>query len=92
MSQRRRSVIKHLEDILAAFEVHDNTGSLPEMFCEAKDMLKLPPLSLDPVSELVNQNSVSLGEVLTNLSSLKEQVNSSVLSLTSKIPPLVQSH
>ena len=85
MSQCRRSVIKRLEDILAAFEVHDNTGSLPEMSCEAKDMLKLPPLSLDPVSELVNQNSVSLGEVLTNLSSLKEQVNSSVLSLISKI-------
>ena len=90
MSQRRRSVIKHLEDILAEFEVLDSTDSLPEMFCEAKDKLKLPPLSLDPVSELVNQNSVSLGEVLTNLSSLKEQVNSSVLSLTCKIS-IVQS-
>ncbi len=88
VSQRRRSAIKHLEDILAAFEALDTTASLPEMFCEAKDLLKLPPLSLDPVSELVNQNSDSISEVLTNLSSLKEQLDSSVLSLTTKISTL----
>ena len=88
VSQRRRSAIKYLEDILAAFEALDTTASLPEMFCEAKDMLKLPSLSLDPVSELVNQNSDSLSEVLTNLSSLKEQLGSSVQSLTTKISTL----
>ena len=62
--------------------------------CEASDLLRLPPLSLDPVAEQVNCNSQSLKnlgglvERLENkLSSLLDSTQHSYATVASSVPP-----
>ena len=59
-SDRRSQLAANLEDIIHFFEVLDSVGKIPPLFCEASDLLRLPPLSLDPLAEEVRSNSVSL--------------------------------
>ena len=49
-SERSCQLVADLEDILSAFEALDAREELPDIFCEATDLLKLPPICLDPVS------------------------------------------
>jgi len=46
-----------LEDILSAFDTLDSSNNLSDVFCEAADLLLLPPICLDPVSEQVAVNT-----------------------------------
>ena len=48
-SDKRSQCIANLDDILKAFEVLDADNLIPLIFCEASDLLRLPPLSLDPI-------------------------------------------
>ena len=43
-----------------AFDALDTNNLIPQIFCEASDFVKLPPISLDPVAEQVELNSKSL--------------------------------
>ena len=45
---------------LAAFAKLDDKGSIPMIFCEASDLVLLPPIVTDPVCEMVHENSRSL--------------------------------
>ena len=80
-SDKRSQCIANLDDILKAFEVLDADNLIPLIFCEASDLLRLPPLSLDPIGEQVHANS----EVLVTL-------KSSIASLELKIGSLIESY
>ena len=80
-SDKRSQCIANLDDILKAFEDLDADNLIPLIFCEASDLLRLPPLSLDPIGEQVHANS----EVLVTL-------KSSIASLELKIGSLIESY
>ena len=50
----------NLDDVIQFFNILDSVGRIPPLYCEASDILRLPPLSLDPVAEQVSFNSQSL--------------------------------
>ena len=50
----------NLDDIIQFFNILDSVGRIPPLYCEASDLLRLPPLSLDPVAEQVSCNSQSV--------------------------------
>ncbi len=60
----------------------DLSFHVPLMYCEANDLLKLPPLALDPVSEQLSENCKSLSKVDASVQELKNQLNSTRASLS----------
>ena len=46
--------------LIAAFAKLDDNSSIPMIFCEASDLVLLPPIVTDPVCEMVHENSRSL--------------------------------
>lgn len=91
--QARRSVDTVFSDIISAFDKLDLGNSLPDIFCEANDLLLLPCLDLDPVSkqlELNTQAVKALSSTINNLpkdhlTPLLEQVSSRFDSVTAVI-------
>ena len=91
-------LVANLENILQAFQSLDSLNQVPSIYCEAVDLLQLPPLSLDPVAEQVKSNSLALktltstiedlSKKLTSLgSTLKQPVASSFASVVSSGSP-----
>ena len=68
------TLIANLDYLLQAFHRLDSTDEVPKFYCEALHLLKLPPLSLDPIAEQVKLNS----SVLKTLSSTIEELNRSL--------------
>ena len=64
-SDKRKQLTADIEDLLLAFDALDSNNSIPPIYCEAGDLYKLPPISLDPLAEQVEKNA----QVLTNLTS-----------------------
>ena len=56
-SQKRSQAAADLDDILVAFDKLDEIDKLPEIFCEAVDLVLLPPLVADSCTELIQHNS-----------------------------------
>ena len=50
-SDRRSQLEANLADLLGACDIFDSSDSLPTICCEVTSLLRLPPLSLDPVAE-----------------------------------------
>ena len=50
-SEKRSQSAAELNDIVEAFSALDALDKLPTMYCEANDLLKLLPITIDPVSE-----------------------------------------
>ena len=73
----------HIDDIIRAFEVLDLDNSIPSIFCEASELLKLPPLSLDPIGEQVHANTEALVNLKSSIAclSIRSLVSLSHLSL-----------
>ena len=59
----------NLDDLIQMFDALDSTVRIPPIYCEASDLLRLPPLSLDPVGEQVQCNSQNLTSVVERLES-----------------------
>ena len=59
-SDRRAQLEADLVDVLAAFDLLDSKALIPPIFCEASELYRLPSLSLDPVSEQVQDNTKAL--------------------------------
>ena len=49
-----------LADIVAAFDKLDSIERIPSIHCEATDLIKLPSLTLDPVSKKLDENNTTL--------------------------------
>ena len=63
----------------------DATDSIPVIFCEAADLLTLPPISLDPVGEQVHANTHVLQTLNSTVLAIEEKI-SSLLSVSSVLP------
>ena len=57
VSEKWSQAAAYLDDILVAFDKLDETDKLPEIFCEAVDLVLLPPIVADSCTELVQRNS-----------------------------------
>ena len=66
----------NLEDILQMFEALDSIEKIPHIHCEAFDLLRLPPLSLDPVAEQVQCNSQTLKSLASVIEKLENKLSS----------------
>ena len=86
-SDRRSQLSANLADLLQAFHHLDSTDKVSKFYFEALHLLKLPPLSLDPIAEQVKLNS----SVLKTLSSTIEELNRKISSLGNIQPPSATS-
>lgn len=59
-SEKCSQAAANLQDILEAFGRPDKS---PLIYCEAADLVKLPPISPDSTSELVMMNGACLAEI-----------------------------
>ena len=67
-SENRSQLVANIEDIIAAFDALDTKDLIPPVFCEASDLYRLPPISLDSVAEQVQLNTQAV-EALYRFSS-----------------------
>ena len=51
---------------------------IPVIYCEALELLKLPPLALDPVAEQVQRNSQIVQALISNVQSLEKKLSSHI--------------
>ena len=79
-SERRSQLEAHLKDILDAFDVLDSSDSIPTICCEATSLLRIPPLSLDPVAEQVHSNSQTLEALFCVINGLEKKLSDFILS------------
>ena len=66
------SFAANLDDIMQVLDALDSSYLIPAIHCEAFELLKLPPLSLDPVAEQVQSNSQALQVLIYSGQSRKE--------------------
>ena len=59
-SEKRSQAAADLEDILLAFTKLDEVDKIPQIFCEASELVQLPPISVDPIGEMISGNAASL--------------------------------
>ena len=60
---------------MQALDVLDSLNLIPAMYCEAADLLNMPSLSLDPVSEQVALNSQALESLIATVARLDGQLS-----------------
>ncbi len=84
-SERCSQLTADLEDALSTFEYLDSTEKLPTIFCEANDLIRLSPLSMDPVVEQIQVNSKAVGKLDASVKELKDQLSSTVSALPREI-------
>ncbi len=80
-SEKRSQAVADLDDILLAFDKLDDVDKIPEIFCEASELVKLPPIATDPIGELITSNASSLNVIEDKISQLQVEVN----TLSSKV-------
>lgn len=72
-----------MDDILSAFVALESLDKLPSIYCKATELLNLPTLSLDPVSEQLRDSCTSLASKLElSIQELKEHLSSTRASLS----------
>ena len=99
-SDRRSQVAANLEDILQMFEALDSLEKIPHIHCEAFDLLRLPPISLNPVAEQVQCNSQTLKSLASVIEKLKNKLSSfidspkqqSYATMASSVPSAPAQH
>lgn len=85
-SEKRSQASADLEDILLAFDKLDDVDKIPLIFCEATDLVKLPPIAADPISEMVSGNAASLKELDERISELQVALQKLASRFESNIP------
>ena len=80
-SDKRSPLCANLDDILLAFDALDSNDSVPLIYCEASELFKLPPISLDPLAEQVERNSQTLNTLVSAVTSLENKLTSSMPSI-----------
>ena len=75
-SDRRSQLVANLNDLLQAFQCLDTTDQVPPIYCEAVDLLMLPPLALDPIAEQVKSNSLILKSLTSTIENLSQKLTS----------------
>ena len=75
-SDKRSQLTANLDDILQALEVLDTSDSIPTICCEATQLHRIPPLSLDPVAEQVHCNSQALKALSSSIEGFEKKLSS----------------
>jgi len=83
-SEKCTQAAADLEDILLAFSKLDEADKIPQIFCEATDLVKLPPIAAYPISDLVLGNKACLQEIEGKISQLHAQITA-LQESTSKV-------
>ena len=88
-SDRRAQIEADLDDVLAAFDLLDSKALIPPIlnFCEASELYRLPSLSLDPVSEQVQDNTKALLSLTSVVNSIEKKTSSFFETSASTFPP-----
>ena len=63
---------------------------IPLIYCEATELVKLPPVAVDPVSELVSSNNVCLKDIEGKVSQLQDQL-ANLQVLTAKVESCIST-
>ena len=85
-SDKRLQVSADFDDILSWFECLDSLEKIPPIFCEALDLIKLPPLSLDPISEQVRDNSLLIKSLSKSIQGMEMKMTSFLERSSSSSP------
>ena len=80
-SDTRSQLMANLEDLLQALDTLDSSGLLPSICCEATQLYRIPPISLDQFAEEVHSNTKAL-----------KDLSSTIACLDKKVTSLVESH
>ena len=62
------------DDLISVFDTYHGDDSLPDMFCEACDLLALPSLELDPVSKQREANTKVFQSLCISVESLPSKI------------------
>ena len=65
--EKRSQAMADLEDLICADKL-DELDKIPEIFCEATDLVTLPPIVIDDCTAIVQQNNDSLELIKSKLS------------------------
>ena len=76
-SDKCSQLTANIEDLIQAFDTLDSSDSIPSIYCEANDLLLMPPLSLDPTAEQVQQNTKVLQNLVSKVESLEKMLSTS---------------
>ena len=74
-SEKRTQAAADLEDLLQTFDKLDEFDKIPAIFCEATDLVTLPPIVVENCTAIVQQNSASLDNITSKLDSLSHEVS-----------------
>ena len=77
-SDKRSQLAANVDDLAEAFVALDSSDLIPGIYCEATDLLRIPSLSLDPVSEKVETNTLSLNDLVAKVDCLEAKIASLV--------------
>ena len=77
-SDKRSQLAANVDDLAEAFVALDSSDLIPGIYCEATDLLRIPSLSLDPVSEKVETNTLSLNDLVAKVGCLEAKIASLV--------------
>ena len=69
-SDKRPVVDALLDDILVVFDKLDTVDKLPAIYCEAKELIRLPSLVIDPISVKLDSHTVSLNSLTSKVENL----------------------
>ena len=89
-SEKRSQAAADLDDILHAFSKLDEVDKIPEIFCEATELVKLPPVATNLIGELIAVNAASLKVIEDKISQLQVDLtgmSSNLESSSFSIPP-----
>ena len=64
-----------IKDLLYAFDKLDSSDQIPPIFCEAVDLLKLPPFVTDLPAATVHESNLRIKDLQTNIKVSNNQVN-----------------
>ena len=75
-SDKRSSLAANWDDILQAFDFLDSSDLIPHILCVALDLLTIPSLSPDPVSDKIHYDTISLRNLVSLESKFPTFLNS----------------
>ena len=73
-----------IADIVAAFDKLDSVEKIPAVYCEATDLIKLPSLTLDPVSKKLDENTTALQSLAHKVEELPSEVSTAATNPVTK--------
>lgn len=89
-SEKRSQAAADLDNILLAFSKLDEVVKIPQICCEGSDLVELPPIAADSISELVFRNSICLKEIEGKISRLHDDL-AWLRTLTAKVKTSISS-